>query len=570
MIAVRGQSVPSAKVDDFVNSSSSYSHLPSGRRALATTAALGVLMATAGIIQPVAASATPLGQTPKVNALSTWPASACPGDTLLGDGSVTLYAAVSSPAGGSLNVDFKLSQHGTGAVVAAATLVATSGTSAVYQIPQATLETAAGGKIKEFDWKVRAGDGTRTSGWSTTCHFSFDPTRPGTPTIAQPGPTTIGRPVSLAITAPTSGPIPSGYQYELNTAAPVHVTANRTGGATITFTPTQAVNTLNVISLSPGGNFGGSAGVEFVSATPPPDLTDGDLTGDAVPDLVTVGAQNGLPSGLWLAAGTGDGHVAASPTDIGINGNGFGSAGSPSDFDGATVITGRFANDSNQDVLIYYPAGLHAGTGAILQGNGTGAPLTPGGEPFLPSGSLADFNGDNPTQLANAGNASGKNTGFPDLVGILGDSTEGYSLNLYTTFVPGGYGFPTTLNTNTPDGTADWNNWTIAATQVPNSTGGTGTGLFLWKKTTGELDLWANLAADPDTGRVTYNAYPVATGWNTGADVTLQAADINSDGIPDLWTVGAGEKATANLFSNLSGTGPATLTKVTETLDAVN
>ncbi|MGW3169792.1 hypothetical protein, partial [Streptomyces sp. NPDC001153] len=82
----------------------------------------------------------------------------------------------------------------------------------------------------------------------------------------------------------------------------------------------------------------------------------------------------------------------------------------------------------------------------------------------------------------------------------------------------------------------------------------------------GELDLWKNLAADPSTGNLTYTAYPVATGWNTRAALTLQAADANRDGIPDLWAVSAGGTVTANLFTNLSTTTPATLSRITETL----
>jgi hypothetical protein len=553
-----------------VNSSSL--HKAGTGRALATTAALGVLMAAAGIIQPVAASAAPRGQAPNVpKALSTSPTSRCHGDTILGDGDLTLYAAVSSPGGGTVGVDFQVSSHRKGSMVVESDpteLTASSGSTAVYRIPAATLETAAGGKIKEFDWKVRATDSTGTGHWSTTCHFSFDPTRPGIPTLAQPGSTTIGKPVSIAVTGPTAGSIPSGYQYELNSAAPVNVTADASGDATITVTPTRSVNTLSVSSLSPGGNFGGTASIEFVSATPPPDLTDGDLTGDGVPDLLTVGAQNGLPSGLWQAAGAGDGRVDTSPTDIGVNGNGFNSEGSPSDFDGATAVTGRFTGGSDQDVLVYYPTGIHAGSGVILQGNGTGAPLAPGG-PVLTSGSLQNFDGDNPTQIANAGDTSGSDTGLPDLIGILGDSTTGYALNLYSEFAPAAFQYPVTLNADTPDGTADWDNWTIATTQVPLTGGGTSTAMFLWQKSTGELDLWENLAADPSTGDLSYDAYPVATHWNTGADIALQAADIDTNGVPDLWTVGAGGTVTANLFSNLSSTGQATLTQVGETLDAV-
>ncbi|MBF9070816.1 hypothetical protein [Streptacidiphilus fuscans] len=315
--------------------------------------------------------------------------------------------------------------------------------------------------------------------------------------------------------------------------------------------------------LAPAAGVRSAAGT---SATSAPDLTDGDLTGDGIPDLVTVGAQNGLPSGLWLAPGTGNGHAAVSPIDIGVNGAGFNSTGSPSDFDGATAITGRFTGGANQDVLIYYPAGIHAGGGVILAGNGNTSPLAAGGN-LLMGGSLANLNGDNPTQVANGGNTSGLNTGIPDLLGVLGDSTNGYGLNIYTANVPAGYGLPVTLNVNTPDGTADWNNWTIATTQLPVTGGGATTAMFLWKQSTGELDLWENLQANTTTGALTYTAYPVATRWNTGATLTLQAADINGDGVPDLWTVGANRKVTANLFSHLSTTKAATLAKVTETLN---
>ncbi|WP_314218930.1 hypothetical protein [Streptomyces zaehneri] len=90
--------------------------------------------------------------------------------------------------------------------------------------------------------------------------------------------------------------------------------------------------------------------------------------------------------------------------------------------------------------------------------------------------------------------------------------------------------------------------------------------MFLWNKSTGELDLWEDLAADLETGDLTYTAYPVATGWNTGADLSLQAADANGDGTPDLWAVSEGRTVTTDLFTDLSSTAPATLTRVTGTL----
>jgi hypothetical protein len=40
------------------------------------------------------------------------------------------------------------------------------------------------------------------------------------------------------------------------------------------------------------------------------------------------------------------------------------------------------------------------------------------------------------------------------------------------------------------------------------------------------------------TGTVTHTQRQVAANWNTGVTTgTLEAADINTDGIPDLWEV---------------------------------
>ncbi|MEV6023033.1 hypothetical protein [Streptomyces sp. NPDC052036] len=167
-------------------------------------------------------------------------------------------------------------------------------------------------------------------------------------------------------------------------------------------------------------------------------------------------------------------------------------------------------------MLVYYLGGNDVGGGVIIKGNGDGSPLNPvsGNTANIPTVAFQDINGNNPT----------------------------------------------------PDGTTDWSNWTIATMQLPTRGGGSGTAMYLWKKSTGELDLWENLAADPDAGNLTYTSYLVATGWNTGAALTLQAADANGDGIPDLWAVSTGGTVTANLFTNLSTTAPVTQTQVTETL----
>ncbi|GAA5004114.1 hypothetical protein GCM10025734_42060 [Kitasatospora paranensis] len=410
-------------------------------------------------------------------------------------------------------------------------------------------------------WQFRAGADGHRSKWSPTCRFSFDPTRPGTPVVAAPTGAVIGKPVTVTVAPPTDGSVPARYSYQLNVGAPVQVPAVD-GRAVITLKPGQAVNSLTVTSVSVGGNFGGSTQLSFAAAAPPPNLTTADLTGDGVPDLVTVGGRNGLPSGIWLAPGTGDGHVGPA-VNIGAAGPGFNTGPTPSDFDSAVAITGRFTAGSFQDVLFYYPGGIRAGYAGVRGGDGSGGALPAGG----PNGSLTDWFGNNPSQVVEAGTVSGRNTGFPDLLGIAPDGSGGTALTLYPAgWVTDSFDMPTALNVRTPDGGTDWNDWTVAATEIATPGGGTGTALFLWKKSTGELDLWKDLAADPDTGTLTYHSFAMATGWNTGADVELQAADINSDGTPDLWTIGTGGQVTANLFNGLSPTGPAGLTQVPSTL----
>ncbi|KPI21666.1 LamG domain protein jellyroll fold domain protein [Actinobacteria bacterium OK006] len=515
---------------------------------------------------------------------TTSPSTSCQDDTIVGDGSVTLYAGVSDPDGGTLGSHFKLWPHGNSSTIVAQSdsnsLTGQSGSTAVYVIPKATLEKAAGGKVTEFDWNTEVTDFKYFGDPSTTCHFSFDPTRPGAPNIPQPGNTTIGQPFTITITPPSSGTIPSSYEYQLNGGDPANVTADSSGNATISVTPHRHTNVLSVSSLSAGSNYGDSDAITFNSANPASAQTDGDLTGDGIPDLLTVGGQNNLPSGLWLANGktdpgktTGDGHIVPSPSDIGVNGSGLSTSGSPSDFNGTIAFTGPFTDSGFQDVLVYYPTGNNAGGGAVINSNGDGSSLnTQYNENVhnITALSLQDFNGDSPLQLANAGAASNSGSPYPDLIGISGDSTNGYALNIYQAqgILNNWMAWPLTLNT--PDGTSNWNNWTLTTTQLPTTGGGSSTAMFLWNKTTGQLDLWENLAADPYGGTLTYTDYPVATGFHTGQALTLQAADINGDGNPDLWTTGAGATTTANLFTNLSTTTSATLTQNLDTLTAAH
>jgi hypothetical protein len=525
---------------------------PTGWKQFANTATLSITYDHA--------PSTPTG-------LSTSPVTSCPASTptTVGDGDVSLNVPASDPDGGSLGVTIDMWNTATGAPFTGTPtdpqqLTVNSGSTAVFIAHQADLEAATAGAVTEFSWKARVTDFDESSPWSATCSFYFDPTHPGAPVVTAPATATIGQPATFTVAPPASGPVPARYSYQLDAGGPATVTASSSGDASITLVPTRAANTLTVTSLSPGGNAGGTTTVEF-NASPAPTAADADLTGDGIADLLTVGSSaNGLPPGLWLAAGVGNGQVTTAATDIGGYGNGSSGDDSPADFTGAQVITGHFGGTGLQDVLAYYPSGPSAGQANILFGNGNGTPIQAqisGNAQTLSAGLLSDLNGDNPLQLANAGNTSGDGNAYPDLIAINGDSSNGYYLEFYPDSDGTGSYFQTDpLTTLTPTGGTDWNNWTMATAQLSS-----GTAMYLWDASTGALYLWENLAYNINTGAFTYTQYVIANGstttWNKGATLTLQAADVNGDGTPDLWAVGAGATVTAYLAT--LGSGTATL-----------
>ncbi len=494
--------------------------------------------------------------------LTTSPKTSCAGGSTIGDGTVMLYAPVSDRNSGTLGVTFKLWKTGDAGQTAIATsdpnlLTASSGSTAVLVVPVDKLRTAANGAITNLSWKVQSTDFRTSSDWSTTCSFNFDPTRPGQPIVGNPSAgATIGQPVTFTIGKGVSTTVPSSYVYQLNASAPVEVEADSTGAATVTVSPNRFTNTLTVSARSAGGNFGDSASQTF-NAQPAAIATDADLTGDDVADLLTVGAANGIPSGLWLADGKGSSGIGRIGTNIGARGNGVTSIGSPKDFDGAQAITGRFGGTGMQDLFVYYPTGNNAGGAGVLLANGDGSVIRAqesGTQFSVFRELLLDPNGLSPLQLANAGDSRGVASEYPDLIGISGNQDSGYHLTYYPVTFPmiGGYfgAFHTTALT--PTGDNNWNNWTVTTAQTP-----TGTAMFLWNKSTGGLHLWTNLSVNPDTGQLTYTPYSFPA-WNAGTALTLRAADINADGTADLWTVGAQGEVTTWTVSNLNagmGTG---------------
>ena len=519
-------------------------------------------------------------------ALRTSPTTSCGASPAspVGLGPVSLYAPVSDPDGNTVGVEFKLWKTSNTAQTALASsnpgvLTAGNNTTAVLNVAQSVLETAAAGATTDFSWKVRvtdfpasATDTTHYSAWSTECKLKFDPTRMGTPSITVDPGAQVGQPATVHIAKnPSDTSPPSGYLIQVNGGAPINVAADASGNATAQITPTRFTNIVAATSLSSGGNPGG-AGSAIFNATPAATAQPDDFNGDDIADLLTPGSTNGLPAGLWLAPGGNSGQINPVGTNIGVYGTGATGIRTPTAYTGAQVLTGMFTGSNLQDVLLYYPngdaGGQNRGGGSIVSGNGDGSPLQPdsGSQQAITGETLCEINdatgacftGSEPQQLIAANDAIGFGDPFPDLLGVVQNPVGSYHLNYYSSGGRGYFQPAARLGRTTPTGGIDWDKWTLA-TALTSS----GTDMYLWNRTTGALYLWHNLAYTDDLTFQTQ--YTIATGWHTGSTDTLRAADIDRDGDADLWTIGAGGVVTAHLVSGLDTT-PTITAQPTQTL----
>lgn len=526
---------------------------------------------------------------PSVSAMSTSPTTSCPTGstpTTVGDGDVTLSATLADPLGSgasALTAKIYVTDATSGKALTGSPFTFTglgNKSIATENLTEATLKGLAGTTITKFSWYTTVTDGTLSATSPNTCSFDFDPSAPGAPTVT-PNATsyTIGTAATFSVTKDAATVVPTSYSYQVNGAAPHTVTANSSGAATISVTPTSGTDALSVTAISAGGNVGESRTVFFTAAGPTPAATDGDLTGDTIPDLVTPGGGGtGLAAGLWLAHGqatpsgtSGDGQIIAAPTNIGGEGDVIAGDYSASDFTGSQVITGLFSDDNLQDYLVYFPpssTSAAATAGVVLDGTGDGTIeddeniYNPGNSAYstlLPSGGFVDANNDNPIQIANAYHSDpNDNTLYPDIVGISGDSINGYYLDYYqNASTAGSWASPDMLSTASPDGTMDWNNWQITTMQDPAGY----TDMFLYDSATSALYLWTDFTVNDfaDTSSYAYQ-YQLSTTWAPGTVSELRAANITGTG-PALWAVTNTGSVTAYVAGSLNSTaGTGTIT----------
>jgi hypothetical protein len=533
---------------------------------------------------------------------------------VVGNGSVTLQAAVSdSSAAGSgslLSVVFTAyadgHPHDSFASNPSMTVDTPSGTTAELPLSQADLQKAAskygsGGEVS-ITWTARATVEGSTGPDSppsrlASCTFTFDDATPSAPSLwGNSGYTTpcdslsgltIGKPVTVYATSPrgTKATVPLSYSYSLDGGSPESVAAGTASphAAAFSVTPSSTYNVLTVTAVGPGGNESPAATCDFSAAQPAPEA-DQDLTGDNIPDLLTVGNDgSGVAPGLWLAAGEGsdgtfNGTINTAATDIAPGG--AQGIETPSSWDGSQAIIGQFFGPGSNAVQAYDPS---TGIGFLLPGESNGTVNTSqemnlvdvfGFQPYIDASGDTNASPDNALQLANAYNVSGSDEPTPDEIGTYNDPTLGgflayfVSAGLPGVFNPATSNGPYILSNTTPDSTMDWSNWTITTAAAPAGTE-TASGspvlaeMYLWNSKTGALYLWELTGLTNEVpGGINFNTTPLTyanatatlsysqvtvdpgtstdAGWNTGSTLnTLQATSINGGpGLIDVTSTG--------------------------------
>jgi hypothetical protein len=487
----------------------------------------------------------------------------------IGDDDVTFSAYVSDNDGDdNLTTRFVISNASDGSTAydsaQAKTNVATGDkTDAELSLPAATIQNFnKGGNTRPFTYYWQAdttNDVNLTSGWSSKCWFTYNPTGPQEPIVTSSNTSfTLGQPATFLFTAPsgcgpTTSPCPVKYVYQLGNDAPQTVPADSTshnwnGPITIDH---EGPLVLSVYGLSAAANPSETAYFSFTSGAPVSSYADGYFTGGSYPDLLTVGPGSGSVPSLWLHTGSGSGTLN-SPEDIGTLGTEINvntQNDGPDDWTGADVLHGQFTGNGVQDVMAYYPAGTaNQGLGVIIGGTGDDSTLVPsaGNTYVVEPDELTDPNlcGSGacpaPTDLVAASDASNTQpaTGLDDLIGILGNSGDpsSYELALFGNGgFPGQFSFITPLSTASPGGDS-WQNYTLATAQpgcYPVSTGICNEGnvvLFALDTSTGQL--WDTTTSSGVIG--SWNSIiPVPWGSQPPA---LLSADTNAAGQTELWT----------------------------------
>ncbi|MGW7003746.1 FG-GAP-like repeat-containing protein, partial [Streptomyces sp. NPDC054933] len=247
--------------------------------------------------------------------LGTNPKTPCSSGGLIGNTNVSLYATIDTRTGGNLTAQFQLFKTGSKAPLLDQSIPALKGRVATLSLPEASTTTG------DYQWKVRAknSDG-ESSGWSTTCKFTVDRTRPSAPpklnspefpdgSSGWPTSTGKARTTGHLMIDPNgvSGVDEYGWYTDYDPTVK-YVAASFVTAAPPTFTPPgYGPHFIYAFSVDKAGNRSDTAIYVYYAARSTVRDQPGDLNGDGNNDIWSVDS-NGT---LLTYAGQGNGQFSA-------------------------------------------------------------------------------------------------------------------------------------------------------------------------------------------------------------------------------------------------------------------
>ncbi|MET8827827.1 DNRLRE domain-containing protein [Streptomyces sp. NPDC004610] len=412
-----------------------------------------------------------------------------------------------------------------------------------------------------YSWRVRAIDHSgAASAYSPTaspgvCRFIFDSDAPNEPIVTSPvdfpkadDDGTIWSKVKFGTSgsftfAPDDDLDVTRFEWSFNTTS-YGEGQNVTAGASLTKSlspPMAGPNVLYVRAKDSGGN--PSLGTKYLFYVTPRDKADGpgDLTGDAIPDVLVINADGDLR--MHASTLTGDLHASLSAA----HDNGTGLLADP-DEDGEAHLPGYWKGADGKPALI-----THGGD--ALGGDGVGDVFA-----RMPDGKLYVYPGDGYGSVDIAGRMTVRlPTGSPDPATLnqlmVGDYDLDGRIDLFATATGGelwafdGYTGATFLKVTKISATA-WLERDLVSVGDHDADGAPD---LLWRSEASSR-LYLRYGVKDSTGGSTIASLSTAAASKTGADEVYAegwdkttvpvthlrgTADVNNDRIPDLWALGS-------------------------------
>ncbi|MFE7778481.1 FG-GAP-like repeat-containing protein [Streptomyces sp. NPDC057445] len=467
----------------------------------------------------------------------TSPRTDCKAGGLIGNARVSLYAEFDDKDAGNLTAEFELFKSGDTSPSAKQSVPAIKGKVSTWAVPDASLPSG------NWTWRARTKDqDNATSGWSTTCKFTIDRTRPSKPPLITsadnkfpPGdngwPAVTGKARSTGTFTFTPNGVTDVANYVSWTDYEPEPTETVPGVPVSVRPPGYGPHFVYAYSVDKAGNRSDTATYVYYAGRSV--MRDGptDLNGDTLSDIWNIDS-NGT---LLTYAGQDDGHFAAAT-------NGGGS------FTGADVESrGDWGQDGYNDLVALQYDDIQKqkrlwtyknnGSGVITDNRTELTVSCPTNNPDL--GCIGDdpaWTGDdhwhNAEQIIAPGDINGDTS--PDLLVKQGKFLWAYYGNRAGSDLDlAGTRQPVLVGGN------DWDKFTVIAPGDLN--GDTIADLWLRNDTTG--DIWRSY------GKKGSNGYLDPTTWgNTSARVKIgsgyQAAtypaigsvgDVTGDNLADLW-----------------------------------